>query len=126
LRQASGEVFPRYATSEQKQPKPSAAVDPQMQGSAEPAKAYPFLAIVTADQLDPIAAGIQAQFKRAASRLDPNNTTGTQATLLLPVSITEIAGLKALVKELDAQGVVIVVPASDVFQQSAAINRAAE
>jgi uncharacterized membrane-anchored protein YitT (DUF2179 family) len=45
---------------------------------------------------------------------------------MLSVSITEIAALKSLVKELDAQGVVVVVPASDVFQQSAAMNKVAE
>jgi len=124
LRQASGEVFPRYGAAKSADGK--LAVDPQMQASADPAKTYPFLAIVTADQLDAIAEGVQAQFKRAAVRLDPNNTTGTQATLLLPVSITEIAGLKTLVKEMDAQGVVTVIPANEVFQQSATIQQAAE
>lgn len=119
LRQASGEVFPRYGGSEK-------SGDPQMHSSAVPAKSYPFLAIVTADQLDPIASAIQAQFTRGATRLDPNNTSGTQATLMLPVNITEIAALKMLVKQIDAQGVVVVVPASDVARQSAAMDRAAE
>jgi uncharacterized membrane protein len=124
LRQASGEVFPRYGKTK---PTPFKRTDePQMHASIDPAKTYSFLAIVTADQLEAIALRIQTQFKRDATRLDPNNTTGTQATLLLPVSLTEIAGLKALVKELDAQGVVTVIPASDVFQQSATIHQAGE
>jgi uncharacterized membrane protein len=126
LQHSAGEVFPRYGTREPAKKPPAPAVDPQMQVSAEPAKAYPLLAIVTAEQLDPIAAGIQAQFKRAASRLDPNLTTGTQASLLLPVTVTEILALKALVKELDGQGVVVVIPADEVFQQSATIQKAAQ
>lgn len=125
LRQAAGEVFPRYGDSQPTKPAPAPAVDPQMHASAPNAPRYPLLAVVTADQLDPIATAIQARFKRAATRLDPNNTTGTQATLLLPVVVTEIATLKALVKEIDAQGVVIVIPATDVIQQSATIQQAA-
>ncbi len=124
LRQATGEIFPRYGTNEAA--KKPAAVDPQMQVQAPPTKTHPLLAVVTAEQLDPIAAGIQAQFKRAATRLDPNNTTGTQATLLLPVNVTEIPTLKALVKELDAQGVVVVIPADEVFFHSAVIEKAGQ
>lgn len=125
LRQSAGEVFPRYGKS-QPTPKPAPTLDPQMQASQQATKTYPFLAIVTADQLDAIAPEIQAQFKRAANRLDPNNTTGTKATLLLPVNITEIAALKTLVKQVDANGIVVVIPAQDVFQQSASIQQAAE
>jgi uncharacterized membrane-anchored protein YitT (DUF2179 family) len=105
---------------------PAPLVDPQMQVSAEPAKAYPFLAIITAHQLDSITAGIQAQFKRAATHLDPDNTSGTQETLILPVTVTEIAALKALVKEVDAEGTVVVIPANELFVQSATIQKAAE
>ena len=123
LRDAVGEVFPRYSESKTKT-KAAPVLDPQMSLNTEPTKTYPFLAIVTATQLDPIAAGIQSQLKRTATRLDPNNTTGTQATLLLPVNLTEIASLKSLAKELDAQSVVIVVPASDVFHQSQIIQEA--
>jgi uncharacterized membrane protein len=126
LRQSAGEVFPRYGESKPAAQKPAPAVDPQMQASAQTPKTYPFLGIVTADQLDAIAAEIQAQFKRAANKLDPNNTTGTQATLLLPVLITEIAALKTLVKQIDANGVVTVIPANEVFQQSATIQKAVE
>lgn len=126
LRHAVGEVFPRYGASKDAEKRPPPAVDPQVKTTAPPAKSYPLLAVVTADQLDAIAAGIASQLKRTATRLDPNNTTGTQATLLLPVNVTEIAGLKTLVRELDSQGVVIVIPAIDVFLQSATIQQAAQ
>jgi uncharacterized membrane protein len=124
LRQAAGEVFPRYGESKPVQPAP--AVDPQMKVPAAPAKPYPFLAVVTAAALEPIAAAIQTQFQRAATQLDPGNTTGIQATLLLPVEITEIAALKALVKERDPQGVVVVIPAQEVWSQSSTIQQVAQ
>ena len=126
LRHAVGEVFPRYGESKPASAKAAPSVDPQMNVSAEPAKSYPFLAIVTADQIDPIATSIQSQFNRSPSHLDPNNTTGTQASLLLPVTVTEIAALKALVKELDSQGVVVVIPANEIFEQSATIQKAVQ
>jgi uncharacterized membrane protein len=125
LRQSAGEVFPRYGESKPAK-KSAPSVDPQMQASAQAAKTYPFLAIVTADQLETVAAGIQVQFKRAPHKLDPNNTTGTQATLLIPVVITEIAALKTLVNQTDPKGVVTVIPAQEVIQQSAVIQKAAE
>ena len=62
-----------------------------MHGRAEPAKAYPFQANITAHQLDSITAAIQSQFNRATTHLDPDNTTGTQETLILPGTVTEIA-----------------------------------
>jgi len=124
LRQAAGEIFPRYGPREE--PKKPAAVDPQMDVQPAPSKPYPLLAVVNSEQLDAIAAAISAQFKRDPTRLDPNNTTGTQATLLLPVAVTEIPTLKALVKELDAQGVVVVIPADEVFSHSAIIEKAAQ
>jgi uncharacterized membrane protein len=126
LRNATGEVFPRYGASAQPQNKPVPNVDPQMSVAATPEKTHPFLAIVTADQIAPIASSLQAQFNRPMTQLDPNNTTGTQVTLLVPIAVTEIAALKALVKERDAQGVVIVIPAEDVFFQSAAIQKQGE
>lgn len=126
LRHAVGEVFPRYGESKPTSAKSTSSVDPQMNVSAEPAKSYPFLALVTADKIDPITTGIQSQFKRSATTLDPNNTSGTQASLLLPVTVTEIAALKALVKELDSQGVVVVIPANEIFQQSATIQKAGQ
>jgi uncharacterized membrane protein len=126
LRQAAGEVFPRYGDSKPVKKPPTPVVDPQMQVSAEPAKAYPFLAIITAHQLDAISTQIQSHFKRAVTHLDPNNTSGTQETLILPVIVTEIAALKALVKEVDADGTVVVIPANELFVQSASIQKAAE
>ena len=126
LREAAGEVFPRYGDNEQVKKQPAPVVDPQMNVSAEPAKAYPFLAIITAHQLDSITTRIQVQFMRSATHLDPNNTSGTQESLILPVTVTEIATLKALVKEVDADGTVVVIPANELFQQSATIQKAAE
>jgi uncharacterized membrane protein len=125
LRDSAGEILPRYGESNPVKIQAPATVDPQMNVSVEPAKTYPLLAIVTADELDLIAAEIRSQFKRPATQLDPNNTTGTQASLLLPVTVTEIAALKTLVKQRDERGVVVVIPASDVFQQSATIHQAA-
>ena len=126
LRKAVGEVFPRYGDGKPVKNQPTPVVDPQMNVSADPAKAYPFLAIITAHQLDSISARIQSQFKRAATHLDPDNTSGTQESLILPVIVTEIAALKALVKEVDAEGTVVVIPANELFVQSATIQKAAE
>jgi uncharacterized membrane protein len=123
LRHAVGEIFPRYGASKPAKGQPKPAVDPQMDSPIKAAEPYPLLAIVTAHQLDAIASGIQAHFKRPARHLDPNNTSGTQASLLFAVTLTEIAALKALVKELDTEGVVVVIPANDVLVQSATVQK---
>lgn len=127
LRHSVGEVFPRYGESKPVQEKkPAPASDPQVQTQAPTERPYPLLAIVTAHDLPPIVDAIRVQFDRAVTQLDPNNTTGTQASLLLPVAVTEIAALKALVKAADANGVVVVIPANDLFTQSATIQEAAQ
>ncbi len=123
LRQAVGEIFPRYGESKPIKPLLKPAVDPQMDNPVKAVEPYPLLAIVTAHQLDMIASSIQVQFKRAARRLDPNNTSGTQASLLLAVTVTEIAALKILVKKLDSEGVVVVIPANEVLMQSTTIQK---
>jgi hypothetical protein len=117
LRHAVGEIFPRYGESKPVKSQLKTGVDPQMNTQTKTPEPYPLLAIITAHQLDPIATAIQEQIKRPARRLDPNNTSGTQASLLLAVTLTEIAALKALVKGLDSEGVVVVIPATDVSMQ---------
>jgi uncharacterized membrane protein len=127
LQQSVGEVFPRYgdgASTPKARPVP--AVDPQMETQAEPEHPYPLLAIVSADNLSAIGDRIKTQFKREARQLDPNNTSGTRSTLTLPVTVIEVPTLKALVKEVDEAGVVVVIPADEIFTQSAKIQQVAK
>jgi hypothetical protein len=127
LRQSVGEVFPRYGESASSQkPKPMPAVDPQMQTQATPERSHPLLAVVTANNLPTITANLEAQFKRQTSQLDPNNTTGSRTTLMLPVSVTEVSTLKTLVQAVDEEGIVVVIPANEVFTQSAIIQEVAQ
>ena len=126
LRHAAGEVFPAYRAGKVTKTIPSAEVDPQMNVSTEPAKTYSFLAIVTSEAMDQIAADIESEFKRPASRLAFENTSGGQTSLLLPVTITEIPSLKGLVEAIDEQAVVVAIPANDVFLETAAIQEATE
>jgi len=126
LRHAAGEIFPAYRAEKVTKTILSADVDPQMNVSAEPAKTYSFLAIVTSEAIDQIAADIESEFKRPASRLAFENTSGMQMSLLLPVTITEIPSLKGLVEAIDEQAVVVAIPANEVFLETVAIQAATE
>lgn len=123
LREASGEILPRYgsATPAHKpaQQKPS---DPQTV-TRPTARAFPFLALVTVDQADAVCERIRKDLKRDVTRLDPNNTTGSRATVMFPVQLTEIAQVRALVREIDPQGVAVVISADDLLAQSETIQQ---
>lgn len=115
LRQAAGEVFPYYGESIY--PKHAAEVDPQMQSPSTSERRYPLLAIISTGNLPAVEDSIKAQYRREVQQLDPKHTTGTRTTLIVPVIATEVPALKALVNAVDEGGVVVVVPADELFAQ---------
>jgi uncharacterized membrane protein len=115
LRQATGEVLPRYGGTAETNPAPKGRSAPADGEIAPPVPAAPdsYLALVSSEQLETLTAQIQKGLKRPVTPLNPDNTSGTQSTLMIPVQLTEIQQLKTLVRENDPQAVVIVVARED-------------
>jgi uncharacterized membrane protein len=113
LRDATGEVLARYGQSA-----PIATTaktnDPIASNRAAPEDTPRYLAVVTSEQIETLSPILQTNLQRPITRLDPNNTMGSQNSLTLMVELTEIAQLKALVRTHDPAGGVVVIPAQDI------------
>jgi len=92
LREATGEVLPRYGGSSSaktgKQPivPPAAPKATPVSQPPQPPIASTYLGLVTSNQIEPMTNRIKSEMNRAAAILDPNNTSGAQTTLMLSVT----------------------------------------
>ena len=121
LRAASGEVLPKYDTVARFGDFLRAAA---AQARADTATALPrgrrrqqALALIITGQPEPITQKILSQMRRGATVLHGEGGYSGQArtVLLVAVTVTEIAQLKALVRAQDSHAFVIVSPAQNVF-----------
>lgn len=126
LRDASGEVLPKYDTVSRfgdflrgnasdagATPSQAAKAAPHPRGRRRPQA----LALIITGQPEPITQNILSQMRRGATVLHGEGGYSGQprTVLIVAVTVTEIAQLKALVRAQDSHAFVIVSPAQSVF-----------
>lgn len=126
LRDASGEVLPKYDTVSRfgdfLRGNSSDAVAAQTHADKAPSRPrgrrrQQVLALIITGQPEPITQNILSQMRRGATVLHGEGGYSGQArtVLLVAVTVTEIAQLKALVRSQDSHAFVIVSPAQNIF-----------
>jgi hypothetical protein len=120
MHEATGEVLPRYSTSEF-----SVSTLERESGSASTWQAWfrrterrrQLLAFVITDQPEEVARGVIDQMKRGVTELSGKGmyTGKAHGILMCALTVTEVAHFKAIVSAVDAAAFVIVSPAQEIL-----------
>lgn len=118
LHQATGEVLPRYLEDARGVPVYNGAGEPR----ARPwfrlsRRRRQFLALIITSKASQVSEKILKEMKRGVTALTGRGmfTGANREVLLCALTITEVAQLKSLVREIEADAFVIIIPAQEVL-----------
>jgi len=115
---ATGEVLPKFST-EKHYPRTAPWIIPGVRGKREQ-----FLVWIITDRPTEVAQKVMTQMKRGVTRLEGQGmyTGKERGVLMVALSVTEIAELKALVVQQDPAALVVVLPAQEIMGRNFKFN----